>query len=420
MKTNETKAAPALPPGNVSTRQLAATLSKTPTAPGQTATETAKTETSKTDPEAATREALPAKGEGEAAETVESQTGEKGETSNIQHPTSNAEVAEAGEDAGAPREEAAAEAATAEAAEKPEAEIAGEDAGAARELPAEVAEAMEIAKAQDGGKGKADLLKRVYKLVDQRDTERNARLAAEEALAKTSADLEAARKGEAVPIQSNDVHPAVAAVQSELRNVDHWLGNLRRALPELRAGRLETLDVPDGKGGVAKLNQETVEAMVDELGNSRVELVARKVQTESQVKAAFEQMHRAVHAEAVQRYPWLTKPDSPEKVRMQALLKAMPQIKQFPDYELVVGDYLRGEALRLAENKARANGAAPRKSAAARDPARVAIESSPSGTSEKSRNGESAEAEQQFEKTGRTSDLAKSFSAKRAASRARK
>ena len=410
MKTNETKAAGANPPGNVTTRQLAATLSRTPTAPGQTATETAKTESSKTEPEAAPREALPAQGEGEAAETVESQTGEKAETAvpEAGAPEQPAETAEqAGPEAGAP--EQAAEAA----------ETAGPESGGP-ELPAEVTEAMEIAKTQNGGKGKADLLKRVYKLVDQRDTERNARLAAEEALAKTQTDLEAARKGEAVPIQSNDVHPAVAAVQTELRNVDHWLGTLRRALPEMQAGRLETLKVPDGKGGMAELNAETVAGMVDELANSRTELVARKVQTESQVKAAFEQTHRQVHAVAVARYPWLAKPDSPEQVRMQQLLKTLPQIKQFPDYELVVGDYLRGQSLRWAEDKARAAAPAGRKPAAAREPVRVAIESAPSGTAEKSRNGESDAAEAKFEQTGRTTDLAKSFSAKRAANRAKK
>jgi hypothetical protein len=148
--------------------------------------------------------------------------------------------------------------------------------------------------------------------------------------------------------------------------------------------------------------------------------VARKVQTESAVKQEFQQNYQQYHARAVQRYPWLAKPTSPENVRMQEMLKVMPQLKQFPDYELVLGDYFRGHGLRLAEEKARGKAPVAAKPAASREPVKVPIGGSPSGAAEKDKSAEVNEAEEQFGKTGKTSDLAKSFSAKARASRAKK
>jgi hypothetical protein len=384
----------------MSTRQLAATLTKTAPAPGQ-ATQMNTPEAGKA-PDAAAREtAATPKGEEEQKPAPESE---------IETPPAETAPVET------PPVETAAE--QTPAAETPPEEIPVEHAdapsGEAPALPAEIVEAMEIAKAQDGGKGKADLLKRVYKLVDQRDTERNARLAAEETNRKLAGQLEAAGKNpEAATVTaSSGVHPAVAELVGELTNVDHWLGWCKQ--------HAEGGEVPDGKGGSVKLNAANVGQIYDDLTNQRSELVARKVQTQSAVKQAFTDTYRQVHAAAVVRYPWVAKPEAAEHVRMQALLKQMPGLKQFPDYELVVGDYFRGEQARMADEKARAAGKINGQPAR-REPARVAIAPAATGAEEAKPAAKAIqETESKFQKSGRTADLAKSFSARARANRVKK
>ena len=418
MKTNTETAATTPPPGNVSTRQLAATLTKTAPATGQSDTPT---ETAEAGPAATTREASPAKGE-EKAEAAVDQTESTAKTAESTETTEKTETAASTETAEAVETTEGNE--SHEGGETTETTETQERGGgaAATELPPEVAEAIEIAKAQDGGKGKAQLLQRVHKLVDERDTERNARLAAEEKVTRMTTELDDARKGKAQPAApTGDLHPAVAEVVGEIRNVDQWLGTLRKAQPALNNGTQSELQIPDGKGGMTSLSADQVNNLVDDLTNQRTELVARKVQTEGAVKQAFRETYRQVHAQAVREYPWLDKTDSPQTVRMQEMLKAIPSLKQYPDYELVMGDYFAGQAARLARQKAARMTPATKVPVKTPEPPRVPIAGGAGGgTGEKPGDGDATEADKQFEKTGKVGDLAKSFSAKARATRVTK
>ncbi len=280
------------------------------------------------------------------------------------------------------------------------------------ELPAELRDAMEIAKG-DGKKGVAELLKRVHKLADERDTNRNARLATEEQNAQLRRELQEARvtKPQTQTGTNGSLHPAVAAIAQEVSNVDQWITWVE--------DHPEGGELPDGKGGKVALDGQMASRLKRDLENQRAELVARKVQTEGDVKRQFASDYATHHAAALESYPWMKSATAPEHQEMQAILSAFPAFKQSPDYELAIGDFLAGKALREARAKAKAsgNGAGLRKAAPAREPTRV-VTTPPGGGARKADGDEEVTmAEAQFQKSGSTRDLAKLNAAKARANR---
>lgn len=404
MKTNETVTAPpvASQPGNVSVRQLAKSLISTPATAKQEQTETAGTETA-----AATREVPPAKN-GEETETAE-------DLSRTEAGTETTEGTEATETTAAEETAEGTETAGTETTE----ETPGEETtatlseAATARLNADLAPLIEeLQKA--GAKGALQILqKRIPKLVDQRDTERNGRLQAVEQNAQLRQELTEARKPKEVRQDAGPTlqHPEVAKVMGELNNVDTWLGWCEQ--------NPEGGELPDGKGkdGTVQLDASQVTTMRRELEKNRTELVARKVQTEATAKAEFRQQFETHHAAAVAQYPWLKNAQSPEHQEMQGILQVAPWFKQSPDYELAIGDFLAGKALRLAKAKT-VNGLPPRKPAAAREPTRVMADPPTTGARrQEPGKAKKEEADSKFKSSGSTKDLAKRFSADRQASR---
>lgn len=428
MKTNIETPAAVSQPGNLNVRQLAKSLIAAPAA--------AKTnEPAKPGAAAETREVPPPEN-GEATEKLE----EKTEISPEEQARLEAKASETGksvadilaeeeaEQTAQAEEQTRLEAKAAETGKTVEEVLAEEQADETSALPeANITEAMaqrieaelgplieELTKA--GAKGALQILqKRIPKLVDQRDTERNARLTAEAEREQLRTELVDARgkATETVALPGNGtLHPEVAKVVGELNNVDHWLGWCEQ-YPE--GGEL-----PDGKGGKLELTEAQVKEMRRTLQNERTEVVARKVQTEREVRAEYQQQYQQHHTKAVAEYPWMTKETAPEHQEMQAILKVAPWFKQSPDFELALGDFIAGKAMRLAKAKAKpANGVLPRKVTPSREPTRVVAEPPGSSAARKAPGkARKDEADAQFKKTGRTSDLAKSFAAERQASRA--
>jgi len=155
------------------------------------------------------------------------------------------------------------------------------------------------------------------------------------------------------------------------------------------------------------------------LERERTEIVARKVQTEREVKTAYDQQYAQHHTAALASYPALKNPNSPESQEMQAVLKFFPQLKASPDHELAIADMMAGKALRLAKAKAaNGNSAAIRKPAPQREPTKVVAQ--PPSTSAARKAPEKVkkdEADATFQKSGRMTDLAKTFAASRRVSR---
>lgn len=266
-----------------------------------------------------------------------------------------------------------------------------------------------------GAKGALEILqKRIPKLVDQRDTERNARLAADEKVRALETEVAELRQQNAATTTATAAattgqHPDVVAVVQKIANVDHWLTQLRQ-----NPGGLE---VPDGRGGKVELDADAVVEAIEKLREQRQELVAEKVAVQNRVNEAFKADYAMAHAAAEKRYPELFKADSPEAKLREQLLKALPGLKQFADYELIVGRYINGYKLEMAHTKT--STAAPRKVAPAREPALVPTE--PPGAKAAPVNGRSKEiqeAEAAFRKSGKTSDLARWNAAKVRAQRA--
>lgn len=276
-------------------------------------------------------------------------------------------------------------------------------------LPEELVDAMAIAKG-DKKEGVAKLLKRVHTLADQRDTERNGRLAVADENKALRAELQQLRQGGEKNGQRNGnspngwTHPEVARAGQELANVDHWL-----TWCEENAGGGE---VPDGKGGNLELTTAQVRAVERDLQRQRQELVARKVGLEGEVRRRYETQFGESHALAVKEYPWLAKADAPERAQFEQILEYFPAFKQSPDYELSVGDYLAGKALREARAKARVNGT--RKATPARVPTNVPT-NAPAQSARRTNTEEEdvKTTEEAFSKSGSVRDLAKSFAAKR-------
>lgn len=409
---------------NISTAQLGAMFSKSSqpastTAGAPAGAADAKGGTKPGETVSAQSEPVPARRKTGDSQTVSEPTGENASEATEE----NTEVAPEGDEpnadgaaALAEGDEPAGEVATGEVAETQDNTEAAEPAKAG--LPAELAAAIAEAKAA-GNKGTADLLKRVHKVVDQRDGERMGRLQAErqvEQLTAQVAELQTAGgkgggKAEASHT-GNPVadHPAVRQVVGQIREVDQYI-----AWAEENSEGGELPDPTTGKG--VFMDAAKVAQMRRNGERLRQELVAQKVQAQQTVQANHEQAYQQFHAQAVKAYPELAKKDSPQSVEARQFLQAMPQLKSFPDYELVIGDYIRGRTARM--NAAKTQASAPRK-VAAREPARVVAEAPGAVTTGGGDNeGEAKKSRKQFEKSGRMTDLAKSFAAQRRATASR-
>jgi hypothetical protein len=56
----------------------------------------------------------------------------------------------------------------------------------------------------------------------------------------------------------------------------------------------------------------------------------------------FIKSHSEFSAAATKEYPWWSKPETKEHKMAQEVLKNFPQFRNFPDFQLFVGDYVRG------------------------------------------------------------------------------
>lgn len=286
-------------------------------------------------------------------------------------------------------------------------ESTAEELPARAELPAELKAAIEEAKAA-GDKGKASLLKRVHTVVDQRDTERMGRLQAEQQVQQLTAKVSELEKGGTAPAIAGNGdpvadHPAVRGIAAQIADIDTYL-DWAEANPE--GGELP--DAKTGKG--VFMDAAKVKNILRNGEKVRADLVAQRAVVENQVRTAHEEASRKFDAEAARLYPEFAKKDSALSQEAEQFARQLPSIKQFPDWKLVVGDYTRGRAARLAAEKAAAGARKP----AAKQPARVVTESAEVAPLEEADPKKAGSKEQkQFEKTGRTTDLAKAFAARR-------
>lgn len=270
-----------------------------------------------------------------------------------------------------------------------------------------------------GAKGALQILqKRIPKLVDQRDTERNGRLSAEQRVTELETELETAKTAETQDArpETRTAHPAVAKLNQSLGEVDGFI-RLFKANPD-------GVEISDGEGGKVMLTPEEVSEHLDKLKDRRTELLAERKVTEQTVAENFRVEHSKFNTIAERVYPWMAKTDAPEQGRMKKILELVPELKRLPDYKLIVGHYVRGEAAAVAELKAKGQKPVTRKAPAPTEPTKVATEtpSGKAGPADEVSKAKKAvkDAEDQFKKSGKAADMTKLESAKRALARLQK
>jgi hypothetical protein len=100
---------------------------------------------------------------------------------------------------------------------------------------------------------------------------------------------------------------------------------------------------------------------------------------------------------AIESYPWLKNKESNEYKLAQQVLKTFPQFKRFPDFELFIGDYVRGYTARTSQ--------IGKKGVAIKQSPQLSVKPTSTQT-QSSRNDASARSvESRFAKTGSREDL---------------
>lgn len=211
-------------------------------------------------------------------------------------------------------------------------------------------------------------VKKLHKRVDKLTARAKS---AEEQAATLQAELAAARDAltKAQPIVVQDASDPLAdvtsadALESRLAAANTVLDNVPDliAKADYEGGEVE---VPMGDGSTRKFTKQELQERLR---------VARQILKAEPARRTYLAQRETFQQEARQVYPELFQDESPARKMMMATLQAYPGIAKLPNLELIIGDAIRGQALRFqqAEALAKKSTAAKPKTAAA--PAKVAV-----------------------------------------------
>lgn len=218
-----------------------------------------------------------------------------------------------------------------EESEQPEEDPAEEDA--TDEEDAESAEVPAVRK----------LAKRVDKLTARAKS-------AEEHATSLQAELSATKEAltRAQPIVVQDAADPLAdvttpeALESRLAAANTVLDNVPDLISQadMEGGEIE---VPMGDGSTRKFTKQELQ--------DRLRMARQILKAEPARRTYLAQRVEYQH-EARQSYPELFQEDSQSRQMMMATLKAFPGIAKLPNLELVIGDAIRGQALRFQQAEA--------------------------------------------------------------------
>ena len=219
-----------------------------------------------------------------------------------------------------------------EDSEQPE-DPAEEDADDAAEEDPESAEAPAVRK----------LAKRVDKLTARAKS-------AEEQATSLQAELSATKEAltRAQPIVVQDAADPLAdvttpeALESRLAAANTVLDNVPDLISQadMEGGEVE---VPMGDGSTRKFTKQELQ--------ERLRIARQILKAEPSRRTYLAQRENFTH-EAQQVYPELFQEDSQARHMMMATLKAYPGIAKLPNLELIIGDAIRGQALRFQQAEA--------------------------------------------------------------------
>lgn len=223
----------------------------------------------------------------------------------------------------------------------------------------------------------------VQKRIDKLTAKRKDAETQLEALRKEVEDLKtqqsAPRQSQVLPdVPHSDLH-SVAEIEAEIaqaRNVRNWA--------EANAE------------GFTQTNEDGTETYYDPAQIRQIKVNAMKALEESlPQRYQYIQARDSIEPIANKEYPWWKDKSSAERQIAEKFLSAFPQIKKFPDYKMVIGDYIRG--VKARESNLKSNKVIPK--------APTFPRSSGSVPSMKKQDVQKGNAMARFQKTGKVDDL---------------
>ncbi len=215
---------------------------------------------------------------------------------------------------------------------------------------------------------------------------------------RREAEAEADRlKAELEELRSKKDEPVVPRTKNPFANIVVE-SELQTALEQARKVRDWCEENPYG-GEIPKGNGEFITVDESEVRKMKVNAL-KDIETNIPAQQQFINARRHFDPIAEKEYPWWQKKDSREYQTAIGLLKNFPELAQFPDYKLVIGDFVFGMASRNARKVKESTQATVRRPQL--QPSRPSI--APSANT--NNNLKAKEIEQRFTKTGSRDDLA--------------
>jgi hypothetical protein len=193
---------------------------------------------------------------------------------------------------------------------------------------------------------------------------------AEEQANTLQAELAAARDAltKAQPIVLQDAADPLGdvttadALESRLAAANTVLDNV----PDLiaKADMEGEVEVPMGDGSTRKFTKQELQERLR---------VARQILKAEPARRNYLAQRENFQHEARQVYPELFQEDAPARKMMLTTLQAYPGIAKLPNLELIIGDAIRGQALRFQQAEAMAKKSAAAKPKAPAAPAKTAV-----------------------------------------------
>lgn len=279
------------------------------------------------------------------------------------------------------------------------------------ELHPDLQAAIDEAK-KSGPKGLDKVLKRLHRVVDQRDTERVGRLQAEEKLQQVSQEneqLKQNRPADSTPaVDRFSKDPAVAALDKKLANAN--------AIIEWADENPEGGMIGDNEFTAEQVRKLKRTAEADRVSASadRSALVAQIRSEDAKAEKEFTSFAHAL-------MPSLAKKDSPEALLREQIFEAFPALKELPGREMAAMRYILGmqkEQELIKEFQAKQKLGKPMvKPPGGNQPPKVATRPVAGAPKVDAKQAQADAANSQFKKSGSVNDLAKRFAE---TSRARK
>jgi len=230
-----------------------------------------------------------------------------------------------------------------------------------------------------------DLSRGVQKRIDKLTAKRKE---AEEQLETMRKEVEDLKASQSQRVVNNEI-PDVP--HSNLESV----AEIEAEIAQARAVRNWSEQNADG---FTQTNEDGSETYYDPAQVRQIKVNAMKALEESLPQRYQYISHRdSLEPVVAKEYPWWKDKSSQERVIAEKFISSFPAIKRFPDYKMVIGDYIRGVRAREANFKGQKN--IPKAPSIPR--------TTSSAPTVKKQELQSRDAYSQFKKTGRTDDLSR-------------